>query len=88
MEKGNEKQSEEVKSFEVQVKREDLTQLITYLQELQVGIAPTEANSSKEFIPSPIAKSRLGNQGRSALHHFHTETPCLHNPRKMRIDMA
>ena len=35
---------------------------MAYLQELQVGTAPTEASSSKEFTPSPIAKSRLGTQ--------------------------
>ena len=58
MEKGNEKQSEEVKFLGVQVKREDLTQLITYLQELQVGIVPTEARGNKEFTPSSIV-----NQG-------------------------
>ena len=63
MEKGNEKQSKEVKPPRIQVKREELTQLITYLQELQEGSAPTEASSSKEFTPLLIAKSRLGTQG-------------------------
>ena len=63
MEKGNKKQPVEVKSPGVQVNREDLTQLIPYLQKLQVGSASTEASGSKEFTPSPIAKSRLGIQG-------------------------
>ena len=62
MEKDNEKQPEEVKPPRIQINSEGLTQLITYLQGLQVGIVPTKASSSKEFILSSIAKSRLGTQ--------------------------
>jgi len=46
----------------LQVSSEDLTQLISYLQELQVKGTSTPASSSGGFFLSPIAKSRLGRQ--------------------------
>jgi hypothetical protein len=46
----------------LQVSGEDLTQLISYLQELQVKGTSTQASSSGGFSLSPIAKARLGSQ--------------------------
>jgi hypothetical protein len=46
----------------LQVSGEDLTQLISYLQELQVKGASIQASSSGGFFFSPIAKARLGSQ--------------------------
>jgi hypothetical protein len=46
----------------LQVSGEDLTQLISYLQELQVKGASIQASSSGGFSLSPIAKARSGSQ--------------------------
>jgi hypothetical protein len=60
--KGNGKKSQGSQPTEVKVSGEDLTQLIAYLQGLQVGATSTEASSSKQFTLSPIAKSKIGTQ--------------------------
>jgi hypothetical protein len=49
-------------SSNLQVSGEDLTQLISYLQELQVKGASTQASSSGGFSLSPIAKAHSGSQ--------------------------
>ena len=46
----------------VKVSGKDLTQLMSYLQGLQVGTTSYEASSSREFKLSSIAKSRTGTQ--------------------------
>jgi hypothetical protein len=56
------KKPEDSQSSNLQVSSEDLTQLISYLQELQVKGASTQASSSGGFSLSPIAKARSGNQ--------------------------
>jgi hypothetical protein len=56
------KKSEDSQSSNSQVSGEDLTKLISYLQELQVKGASTQASSSGGFSLSPIAKVRTGSQ--------------------------
>jgi hypothetical protein len=56
------KKPEDFPSSNLQVSGEDLTQLISYLQELQVKGASTQASSSGGFSLSPIAKARSGSQ--------------------------
>jgi hypothetical protein len=56
------KKPENSQSSNLQVSSEDLTQLISYLQELQVKGASTQASSSGGFSLSPIAKARTGSQ--------------------------
>jgi hypothetical protein len=56
------KKPEDFQSSNLQVSGEDLTQLISYLQELQVKGASTQASSSGGFSLSPIAKARSGSQ--------------------------
>jgi hypothetical protein len=56
------KNPEDSQSSNLQVSGEDLTQLISYLQELQVKGASTQASSSGGFSLSPIAKARSGSQ--------------------------
>jgi hypothetical protein len=53
---------EDSQSSNLQVSGEDLTQLISYLQELQVKGTSIQASSSGGFSLSPIAKARLGSQ--------------------------
>jgi hypothetical protein len=56
------KKPEDSQSSNLQVNSEDLTQLISYLQELQVNGASIQASNSGEFSLSPIAKARTGSQ--------------------------
>jgi hypothetical protein len=56
------KKSEDSQSSNSQVNGEDLTKLISYLQELQVKCASTQASSSGGFSLFPIAKARTGSQ--------------------------
>jgi hypothetical protein len=56
------KKPEDSQSSNLQGSGEDLTQLISYLQELQVKGASTQASSSGEFSLSPIAKAHSGSQ--------------------------
>jgi hypothetical protein len=56
------KKPEDSQSSNSQVSGEDLTKLISYLQELQVKGASTQASSSGGFSLSPIAKVRTGSQ--------------------------
>jgi hypothetical protein len=56
------KKPEDSQSSYLQVSGEDLTQLISYLQELQVKGASIQASSSGGFSLSPIAKARSGSQ--------------------------
>jgi hypothetical protein len=56
------KKPEDFQSSNLQVSSEDLTQLISYLQELQVKGASTQASSSGGFSLSPIAKARTRSQ--------------------------
>jgi hypothetical protein len=56
------KKPEDSQSSNLQVSSKDLTQLISYLQELQVKGALTQASSSGGFSLSPIAKVRTGSQ--------------------------
>jgi hypothetical protein len=56
------KKPEDSQSSNLQVSSEDLTQLISYLQELQVKGTSTQASSSGGFSLSPIAKARMGSQ--------------------------
>jgi hypothetical protein len=56
------KKPEDFPSSNLQVSGEDLTQLISYQQELQVKGASTQASSSGGFSLSPIAKARSGSQ--------------------------
>jgi hypothetical protein len=56
------KKPKDSQSSNLQVSGEDLTQLISYLQELQVKGASTQASSSGGFSLSPIAKGRSGIQ--------------------------
>jgi hypothetical protein len=56
------KKPEDSQSSHLQVSSEDLTQLISYLQELQVKGASLQASSSGGFSLSPIAKARTGSQ--------------------------
>jgi hypothetical protein len=56
------KKSEDSESSNSQVSGEDLIKLISYLQELQVKGASTQASSSGGFSLSPIAKVRTGSQ--------------------------
>jgi hypothetical protein len=56
------KKSEDSQPSNSQVSGEDLTKLISYLQELQVKGASTQASSSGGFSLSPIAKARTGSQ--------------------------
>jgi hypothetical protein len=60
--KDNGKKSEDSQSSNLQVSGEDLTKLISYLQELQVKGASTQASSSGGFSLSSIAKARTGSQ--------------------------
>jgi hypothetical protein len=60
--KDNGKKSEDSQSSNSQVSGEDLTKLISYLQELQVKGASTQASRSGGFSLSPIAKVRTGSQ--------------------------
>jgi hemin uptake protein HemP len=56
------KKLEDSQSYNSQVSGEDFTQLISYLQELQVKGASTQASNSGGFSLSPIAKARSGSQ--------------------------
>jgi hypothetical protein len=56
------KKPEDSQSSNLQVSTKDLTQLISYLQELQVKGASTQASNSGGFSLSPIAKARTGSQ--------------------------
>jgi hypothetical protein len=56
------KKPEDSQSSSLQVSGEDLTQLISYLQELQVKGASTQTSSSGGFSLSPITKARSGSQ--------------------------
>jgi hypothetical protein len=56
------KKPEDSQSSNLQASSEDLTQLISYLQELQVKGASTQTSSSGGFSLSPIAKARTGSQ--------------------------
>jgi hemin uptake protein HemP len=56
------KKPEDSQSSNLQVRGEDLIQLISYLQELQVKGASIQASSSGGFSLSPIAKARSGSQ--------------------------
>jgi hypothetical protein len=56
------KKPEDSQSSNLQVSGEDLTQLISYLQELQVKGASIQASSSGGFSLSPIAKARSRSQ--------------------------
>jgi hypothetical protein len=56
------KKPEDSQSSNLQVSSKDLTQLISYLQELQVKGVPTQASSSGGFSLSLIAKVRTGSQ--------------------------
>jgi hemin uptake protein HemP len=60
--KDNGKKPEDSPSSNVLVSSEDLTQLISYLQELQVKSASTQASNNGGFSLSPIAKARMGSQ--------------------------
>jgi hypothetical protein len=60
--KDNGKKPEDSQSSNLQVSGKDLTQLISYLQELHVKGASTQASSSGGFSLSPIAKARTGSQ--------------------------
>jgi hypothetical protein len=56
------KKPKDSQSSNLQVNGEDLTQLISYLQELQVKGASIQASNSGGFSLSPIAKVRSGSQ--------------------------
>jgi hypothetical protein len=45
-----------------EVTSESLALLISYLQRLQVGTSSSESRDSREFQPSPLARSRTGTQ--------------------------
>jgi hypothetical protein len=60
--KDSAKKLEDSQSSNLQVSGEDLTQLISYLQELQVKGASIQASSSGGFSLSPIAKAHSGSQ--------------------------
>jgi hypothetical protein len=56
------KKPEDFQSSNLQVSGKDLTQLISYLQDLQVKGTSTQASSSGGFSLSPIAKAHSGSQ--------------------------
>jgi hypothetical protein len=56
------KKPKDSQSSNLQVSSEDLTQLISFLQELQVKGVSIQASSSGGFSLSPIAKARSGSQ--------------------------
>jgi hypothetical protein len=56
------KKLEDSQSSNLQVSSKDLTQLISYLQELQVKGASTQASSSGGFFLFPITKAYTGSQ--------------------------
>jgi hypothetical protein len=56
------KKPKDSQSSNLQVSSEDLTQLISFLQELQVKGVSIQASSSGGFSLSPIAKARSGCQ--------------------------
>jgi hypothetical protein len=60
--KNSGKKSEDSQSSNLQISGKDLTQLSSYLQELQVKGASTQASSSGGFSLSLIAKARSGSQ--------------------------
>jgi hypothetical protein len=60
--KGSNQEPQSSKSEEVSVSSEELTNLISQLQELKVKVEASEASSSRKFELSPIAKSQTGAQ--------------------------
>jgi GH18 family chitinase len=60
--KGSNQEPQSSKLEEVSVSSEELTNLISQLQELKVKVEASEASNSRKFELSPIAKSRTGAQ--------------------------
>jgi hypothetical protein len=60
--KGSNQESQSSKLEEVSISSEELTNLISQLQELKVKVEASEASSSRKFELLPIAKSQTGAQ--------------------------